>query len=71
MIVQLVVTRCLEHGEGCSLVVCAHPQIAGCSRDLAYAIDFVKGAVLHCIGDWKRVPDGIEFRVKGEEEKKA
>jgi hypothetical protein len=29
------------------------------------AVNFVKGAVLHCIGDWKNVPDQIHFKVVG------
>ncbi len=36
----------------------------------ADALNFVKGACLHAIGDWKNVPDTITFKVidrRGEE----
>jgi len=42
--------------------ICAeYDNVFDVSRDAA--IEFVKGACLHAIGDWKTVPDKIEFEV--------
>lgn len=38
----------------CSISVCRKEE----------AIDFVKGACLHAVGDYKHVPNVIEFEVK-------
>lgn len=42
---------------------CSFPRIHGESSDRDYAINFVKGAVLHVVGDWTRVPDSIHFQI--------
>jgi hypothetical protein len=38
------------------------PNVRVTSADRAYAINFVKGAALHVIGDWPKVPE-VAFSV--------
>lgn len=68
-VVVIETTKCDEHDDAGGGVVCnevesGYPKIVACSYDRAYAIDFVKGAVLHVIGDWKKVPSTIRFEVR-------
>lgn len=57
-------SRCDEHEE-CTVASISFPELSGCSCDRNVAIEFVKGAALHCIGDWPKVPSVIEFVVDG------
>jgi hypothetical protein len=31
--------------------------------DISKGIDYIKGSCLHCIGDWRIVPDEIQFEI--------
>lgn len=64
MTVEIEVSSCTEHYEDCYVARCAFPEICACSWNRQEAVEFVKGAVLHAIGEWPKVPMAISFRVK-------
>lgn len=58
----MTITITLTDGEARSVfpeVICEYGLLSTADQ----AVDFVKGACLHCIGDWRSVPDAIEFKV--------
>ena len=40
-----------------------YPNIKCATYDVSKGIDYVKGSCLHCIGDWRIIPDEIKFEI--------